>query len=223
MTDADDPRVLRAARIVAEEDIAIPILVGEPSSINAAAAAGESGSAISAWWTPPPIPRATATPKRLGPPPRRGVTTRGLPADSTGIFRRDDGGRRRCRRGGGRGNPALPARHPARPRGGRERGRRRRSRHLHDGHADRHVRLADCTVNINPDAGGWPRLPSRPPTSWSTWASSRAWRCFVFQFRLGAPPHAGKVPRRSRGSARYALTSRLTARCRPTPRSWNRS
>ncbi len=39
MTDADDPRVLRAARIVADEDIAVPILIGEPSAIATAAAA----------------------------------------------------------------------------------------------------------------------------------------------------------------------------------------
>ncbi len=38
LTDADDPRVLRAARILADEDIAIPILVGQPDAITAAAA-----------------------------------------------------------------------------------------------------------------------------------------------------------------------------------------
>jgi malate dehydrogenase (oxaloacetate-decarboxylating)(NADP+) len=37
MTDADDPRVLRAARILADEEIAVPILVGDPRSIARAA------------------------------------------------------------------------------------------------------------------------------------------------------------------------------------------
>jgi malate dehydrogenase (oxaloacetate-decarboxylating)(NADP+) len=37
MTDADDPRVLRAARILADEDIAIPLLVGETGAIQQAA------------------------------------------------------------------------------------------------------------------------------------------------------------------------------------------
>ena len=38
LTDADDPRVLRAARILADEDIAIPILVGAPDAIADVAA-----------------------------------------------------------------------------------------------------------------------------------------------------------------------------------------
>ena len=37
MTDADDPRVLRAARILADEEIAIPILIGDPRTIARAA------------------------------------------------------------------------------------------------------------------------------------------------------------------------------------------
>jgi malate dehydrogenase (oxaloacetate-decarboxylating)(NADP+) len=37
MTDADDPRVLRAARILADEEIATPILVGDPRAIARAA------------------------------------------------------------------------------------------------------------------------------------------------------------------------------------------
>ena len=37
MTDADDPRVLRAARILADEEIAVPILIGDPRSIARAA------------------------------------------------------------------------------------------------------------------------------------------------------------------------------------------
>jgi len=39
MTDADDPRVLRAARILADEEIAIPILVGDAADIGRAAVA----------------------------------------------------------------------------------------------------------------------------------------------------------------------------------------
>jgi len=39
MTDAEDPRVLRAARIVRDEGTAEPVLVGDPAEINATAAA----------------------------------------------------------------------------------------------------------------------------------------------------------------------------------------
>ncbi len=44
LTDADDARVLRAARILADDEIAIPILIGDPLAI--AAAAGHAGVPI---------------------------------------------------------------------------------------------------------------------------------------------------------------------------------
>src|SRR5215207_7331134 len=41
LTGADDPRVLRAARIIADEEIAVPILVGDAAEIARAAAEAE--------------------------------------------------------------------------------------------------------------------------------------------------------------------------------------
>ena len=129
MTDADDPRVLRAARIVADEDIAVPILVGEPSAIIAAAAAADVPIGDLRIVDPAADPArdryADAFWTRRQ---RRGVThaeayRRIQQPEYFGAMMVAEGDADAVV---GRGNPALPARHPARPRGGRERGRRRR-------------------------------------------------------------------------------------------------